>query len=60
MVSDDPLVTYTGHRTMRQYAHIVDIASTMRQYESGPYIIVLFQPQCEHLSQAITGRVGVS
>ena len=37
--------------------HLVYLAG---QYESGPYDVVLFQPQCQHLSQAVTGRVGIS
>ena len=30
------------------------------EYEGGAYSIALLQPQCEHLSEAVTGRVGVS
>ena len=37
--------------------HLVYLAG---QYKSGPYDVVLFQPQCQHLSQAVTGRVGIS
>ena len=39
--------------------HLTNGLCVMRQHNGDLYIVVLLEPQCERLSQAVTGRVGV-